>query len=391
MTNTNRKPGWDKKAINKIGTDYYGDLESMFDAHGWETNGKTFGQIAPTRVVETYGSVEVFVSAHELGKAGKLFLNPLAAIDLELPEVWLTSFYGFAPQYWGLLGFTYEKDRDNFIRDSKPGALIVCYGTKSLEKGMAGRVLGIQQVSHKVGDAKEFIAPAQWLEKVEEFPDKWNFGVECTRAWEIPEEWRPSIEEFANVTYSHDNAQTIARRCKRLTRAEAAKILDLTLREVPVYGGNPVEILPPTIGPVALKTSKAGPVSQQPFMVREAEGPKHLYVLSLNGDISPFFDGKIKCRKIVKVGFSVSPETRKMAFNAALPGDRIKWEVCRTTYEEDYAPLESSKPALAGEKAMKDFLEKNTKSLGGEFFLANDEDIDKAWKKAVSAARNWKP
>jgi hypothetical protein len=40
---------------------------------------------------------------------------------------------------------------------------------------------------------------------------------------------------------------------------------------------------------------------------------------------------------------------------------------------------------------MKDFLEVSGKSLGGEFFLANEALIERAWKLGVQAAENWKP
>ena len=67
MTEPNRQPGWDKRAINQLAHDQYGGLDGMFEAHGWNAAGRVISQIAPTKVVETYGSVEGFVKAHEGG------------------------------------------------------------------------------------------------------------------------------------------------------------------------------------------------------------------------------------------------------------------------------------------------------------------------------------
>ena len=386
----NREPGWDKKAINKIAKECYGDLKSMFEEHGWVTDGKTFGQVAPTRVVETYGSVKAFVTAHEFGKEGNCLLNPLAAIENDPPQVWLTSFYAFDPEQWGVLTFTEESVRNTFVRESRPGALVVSYATKSSGHQFAGRILGVEQITHIVGPSKDFIEPQAWRLKQLEYPNKWNSGVKTVRAWKIQFDESPTIEEFANETYSIDFSRTIASRCKLLTANEAKKLLKLPFYEVPVYGGYPIDILTTEIGKKAFRPSKPGPVSKSSFLTRESEGPKHLYILILSGITNSFMEGYPKGRKIFKVGFSVSPEVRRQTFNSALPGENVRWEIHRTTYGEAYAPFADSSPAIAGENAMKDYLDKKATSLGGEFFLASLEEIDNAWRVAVKTAKGCK-
>lgn len=91
MAREERQPGWDKRAINDIARVEYGGLNGMFEAHGWVTDGRVISQIAPTKVVQTYGSVEAFVKAHEDGMAGNAMLDPKVAILSDPPEVWLTS------------------------------------------------------------------------------------------------------------------------------------------------------------------------------------------------------------------------------------------------------------------------------------------------------------
>ena len=386
----NREPGWDKKAINEIAKECYGDLQSMFEEHGWVTDGKTFGQVAPTRVVETYGSVEAFVSAHEFGKEGNCLLNPLAAIEHDPPQVWLTSFYAFDPDKWGVLTFTREPDQKNFLENSKPGALVVSYATKKSGHTHAGRLLGVEQITHVIGHSKEFIDPYAWKKKQLEDPKGWNYGVKAVRAWKIPLEFSPTIEEFANETYLPNLGRHIGSRCILLKPNEAKKLLKLPFEECPVFGGYPTNTFSTEIGKKSFRPSKPGPVSKAPFLSRESEGPKHLYILMLIGNTRSFLEGYPKDKKIIKVGFSVSPETRMQTFNAALPGDNVRWEIDRTTYGEDYAPFSSSIPALAGETAMKDYLYDNAESLGGEFFLANENDIVNAWKKGILSAKKFK-
>lgn len=363
----------------------------MFDAHGWSTDGRVISQIAPTKVVGTYGSIAAFELAHRFGRDGNAMLDPKAAIMRNPPDVWLTSYYGFDPESWGLVTFTDQGDRANFIDQSVPGTLIVVYGTKDLKTGEAGLILGVQQVSHVIGPSEKFIEPTRWEIKQESKPDSWNYGVQCTRAWRLPEEFRPLVDDFAPSTYTIDDARTIGRRGKRLTSREARKLLKLPLVEVPVYNGRPVALLPPEEGEQALTPSRPGPVSQSPRLVREAEGPKHLYILNMRGELRHFIGEKQAGRRIVKVGFSVSPDNRRMAFDAALPGNKISWEVHRSTFKDGKPPFPSSKHALAGEQAMKGHLQKCGRSLGGEFFLADDVAIEDAWRLALKAAKGWKP
>jgi hypothetical protein len=124
-------------------------------------------------------------------------------------------------------------------------------------------------------------------------------------------------------------------------------------------------------------------------MVREAEGPKHLYILRLHGDADRFLGYGSGGRSIIKVGFSMSPQTRRDAHNKALPACAFKWHIENSTFAEKRIPFPSSNHALAGEKVMKELLDREAKSLGGEFFLADQQAIGRAWKAAIQAAENW--
>ena len=393
MTQAGRQPGWDKQAINQIASDLYGGLNGMFEAHGWTTDGRVISQIAPTKAVQTYGSVDSFVKAHESGIAGNAMLDPKSAILSDPPEVWLTSLYGFTTESWGFLGFTDPKMRTGFLNGSKPGALVVVYAAGKAPVNLRGKVLGVQQVSHRIGTKWDFLSPDR-VEAERADPDrrdKWLHAVKLTRGWRVPPECRPTIEDFAPETYSAKNARAIGARCMRLTPSEARRLLDLTLVEIPVYDGEPIEPQLPGPATLVLSPSRPGPVSQSGYMVREAEGPKHLYILRLHGNEDSFLGYRAEGRSIVKVGFSASPETRRDAHNKALPACAFVWHIENSTFAEKRDPFPSSNHALAGEKAMKDLLDRDGKSLGGEFFLADKHAIDRAWTAAIHAAENWKP
>jgi hypothetical protein len=393
MTQTARQPGWDKQAINQIARDLYDGLDGMFEAHGWTTDGRVISQIAPTKVVQTYGSVDSFVRAHEGGVAGNAMLDPKAAILSDPPDVWITSYYGFTPESWGFLGFTKEWMRERFLRESKPGALLVIYGASGADPAERRKVLGIQQQSHVIGEKWQFLTPERVTEERADPDrrDKWVHAIQANRAWRIPPEHRPTVDVFAPETFNKDNATAIGSMGLRLTAKEARGILDLNLVEVSVCGSGSIDTMMAGPADRILSPSRPGPVSQSGYMVREAEGPKHLYILRLRGNEDSFLGYRAEGRSIVKVGFSVSPETRRDAHNKALPACAFAWHIENSTFVEKRDPFPSSNHALAGEKAMKDLLERDGKSLGGEFFLADQSAIDRAWTAAIHAAENWKP
>jgi hypothetical protein len=307
--------------------------------------------------------------------------------------VWLTSLYGFTPDSWGFLGWTQEAMRTSFLNNSRPGALVVIYAASRAEPHLRKRVLGLQQVSHRIGTKWDFLHPAR-VDVERSDPDRrerWVHAVQVIRAWRIPEEQRPTIEEFAFETYSHNNAQNIGARGARLTKAEAQSLRQFDLVPTRVFGRSEWgEELIPVPAEEALRPSRPGPVSGSSFVVREAEGPKHLYILRLHGDADSFLGYPTKGQIIVKVGFSGSPTTRRDALNKALPACAYEWKIERSTYVDGRQPFPTSSHAIAGEDAMKAFLDRHGRSLGGEFFLANQSAIEHAWQAAIHAAENCK-
>jgi hypothetical protein len=318
-------------------------------------------------------------------------MGPLAAIQRDLPNVWLTSFYGFDPESWGYLGFSTDAQRNGFIRRSEPGVLVVIYGTGKADPDQLGRVIGVLQCSHRVNHAQAFMSPIAWADKEQsaDMQGKWNLGVKAVRAWKVAPDARPLVADFANETYTPGRGQAIGSQGMQLTSGEAQKLLTLDLQEVAVFGE--LSVIAAAFGPGALvlSPSKPGPVSQSPHVVREAEGPTSLYVLVLDGDANAFLGFDVGSRRIVKVGVSKSPPGRCDDHNHALPKCAFGWRLVRSNALAGVEHFPNSRSAIVGETEMKRTLVEQGQSLGGEFFLADDDAVDAAWSSGMKRAEEW--
>ena len=385
---TDRSPGWDTRAIKAIADEYYGGYAGLNESLGWKGTGSRMMPGTNGRVVNAYGSVERFIGMHPVPK----LIDPLAAIDGEQPQVWLTSFYGFSPQNWGFLGFASDSKRQSFINRSEPGVLVVVYGAqRAPKKGDRGQVLGILQMTHEKGRAEDFM-PANAYAAKQADPDrkdKWDFAVRAVRAWAVTPESSLAIADFAPKTFSPERSQTIGSQGMPLTVEEARNILKFDLVEVPVFGGASSGLSEIVAAPAALSPSKPGPVSKAPHERKESEGPKHLYVLQLIGNEDHFLGRDAKGMKIIKVGFSASPTTRRDDHNRALPAGAFEWVVLHSTFMDGAGPFPTSDHAICGENLLKADLVRDAESLRGEFFLASDISIQSAWRRGIEAARTW--
>lgn len=391
-TDRSYNPGGDAQAIARVAREYYGSLRNMFEVHGWPERGNKMMPAQQSHVAETYGSVRAFEEHHS--RTSNLMF-PMEAIYADPPNVWLTSFYGFTPWTWGFLGFTFEEMRQSFIEKSSPGVLVVIYGASKATNDQRSNVIGVLQCSHVTGHAQQFMTPEEWRKKHAN-PDskgKWNYAVRVERAWRVTPESRMPVREFAPDATANEAWQHIGARGEKLTRREADNILKLDLQEVDVYGQTPPSVTVPGSAREILAPSRAGPVSQTPFAVREAEGPKHLYILKLRGDTSTFLGEPANGHLIVKAGFSRSPKSRCDTLNASFPNFAFGWEVLHCGLQHGLDAYPTSAHALAGEKAMQQVLceAPYARSLGGEFFLADPDQINKAWEAGNKAAQEFRP
>lgn len=309
-------------------------------------------------------------------------------------DVWLTSFWGFAPNEWGCIGFSDEARRERFLKATTPGVLVAIYVTK--HKGTdneRGQVVGVLEISHERSHARDFISGEQWALKEADSASrgKWLYALRATRAWRIvPEDWMPVGELFLE-TYTEWEPQFIGASGVQVTPGEADALRQLEVYEVPVYGvSRPVDSTIMTLE-TALSPSRAVPPALGGYWVGETDGPKHLYILTLKGDLAVYLGEEpadVAGKQVIKVGFSKSPLARRDQIQSAYPAGTFRWLVSKPTDPCGPAPYSCAKVAIAGEDAMKARLvDEKARSLGGEFFLADDWLVHSTWAAGQAEAQ----
>ncbi|MFA6153954.1 hypothetical protein [Mesorhizobium sp.] len=343
------------------------------------------------------GAIDIEAAQQEVFAFDWTSVPELAPATDTLPDgrqVWLTSFWGFDPASWGCIGFADEARRSRYLSSCKPGTLVAIYVTKG--KGpdnMRGKVVGVLEISHEIGHAQEFISGDRWAEKErdQDSRGKWLYAVKATRAWRIvPEDWQP-VEVLFPQAYRGSNAELIGANGVPVSADEAAELYELDVYEVPVYRQTePVDATIQTLES-ALSPSRAVRPASRPYWVGETDGPKHLYILRLVGNIGAYLgrgDDEVEDKHIIKVGFSKSPQARRDQIQSAYPRGAFHWEVFKPSSQPDTAPYASAEIAIAGEDAMKKRLvEDGAEVLGGEFFLADDNLIYRTWAAGSNASR----
>ena len=293
-------------------------------------------------------------------------------------ELWLTSFWGFDPSTWGGIGFTQEYARASFLQAAPAGSLIAIYVTK--HKGpeeMRGKLVGFFEMTHDTGSMQSFTSPLDWAQGEREagVKGKWAYGIHASRAWEVVEEDWADVETIFPLTYAQHNKQIIGANGVPVFAEERAKIYDLWVREVPVYGRGWFNS--EHLGPFreVFRPSNAVPPSQSPTLMKEADGPKRLYVLRLEGNYAHFLgrpEDELVDHHVVKVGFSKSPIDRCRQIQSAYPKCQFRWTVAWQHPDPADEAYPNAEVAIAGEDEMKKRLAEEGESLGGEFFLVDD-------------------
>ena len=145
---TRFKPGGDQQAIHHIARENYGDLKGLFSQHNWEWQGSRSMAAVATLIKEEYGSIKDFEVAHYVKNDvfhGQVYGS--LESNIGAGNVWLVGYEvglktTWEPEHWGVDGFTKRKDAEEFLGQSRNGALFVCYDAT---EGSKNRVLGIYQ------------------------------------------------------------------------------------------------------------------------------------------------------------------------------------------------------------------------------------------------------
>lgn len=386
MSDPNYHPGGDAQAIASISKKHFGGFKQMFVYHGWTDQGSDMMRKVQTRVVEAYGSVKAFEEHFARLDAAKLHQPFTWNDDI---SVYFTSFWGWTPDTWGAVGWSRQKGetrRENLIKQLSDPFICVCYVTSNrteTDPDLKGMMGGFYLMSHQKGDRNEFTHPIHHNRE----PEKWRHSLKAIRAFSYAPEYRPSaMDLFPELSKT---ARTVSSNGQIITDPEKISALrSIPWREVPVYS-------PGVNTETVIDTDQfdkgwvpSGPASGGGYWVNAGTNqlPRELYILRLDGDTDAYLGEASNDRLIVKIGLSVSPDTRRQAFQKAMPTGSFRWAVHRTTRKDGHTPYKDHATAVTGEMAMKLYLAENSKHLGGEFYLANKNVIDAAWNEGRDAA-----
>lgn len=308
-------------------------------------------------------------------------------VPIQLPRVWLKAFWGFDPPSEGYLGFTRPGDRVRFLEQARPTDLVLIYGadTKETELAQRKQALGFLQVSlDEIADVDKISPAALALKRERGWSDRWTHAVPVRRAWRINR--RIGVRDVAPDTYTADRARVLASQGEMMLVHEAQRALSLPVSPVDVYGEPPVSHSAKSEFQLLDECSPSRGIPPK-FGKKEVvtvDGEHYLYMLKLECEASFLLDARqfdLHRKLIVKVGYSNDPIRRCEDHNSSLPpAGRIKYRLMLRS--RAYATGQAAKEA---EDAMKDALAERCQSLGNEFFLGTEADLQSVFGSAPGA------
>lgn len=304
-------------------------------------------------------------------------------------SVLFTSFWGWGPATWGTVGWTGDRGlrrRTNLLAQLTNPFITVCYVTSNVGNvgtDLKGKIAGFMVVTHETGDRDEFTHPIHHGRDA----DKWRHSLRAIRAFTYLPEYRLSVDELDPGLKKR--ARSVAAMGEIMTDSRLITRLRETLCvKVEVYSPDRPSDYLEEVGPLRGMV-RPGPAAAGGYYVPAGirDLPRDLYVLRLDGNTDAFLGRAANGSSIYKIGLSASPEMRREAFQRAMPRGAFTWRVDRTSSIAGFGKCPSFDAAVAGENAMKEFLVGRAGWLEGEFYLANEADIDGAWQAAHAAVQ----
>lgn len=319
-----------------------------------------------------------------LGDAAEIWTDDISVL--------FTSFWGWSPETWGTVGWSGDRGftrRANMMKVLSDPFICVFYinsNRTETDPDLRGMIGGFYLISHEIGDRDDFTHPIHHdLE-----PDKWRHSLKAIRAFSYLPEYRlRAMDVFPELSRT---ARSVSAMGKVITDpATIGTLRSIPWIEVPIYakGATNDGALSPSFA--GLGMVPAGPASGVGYIVSEGTKhlPRELYVLRLNGDTTAYLGRSVEGVSIIKIGLSVSPDSRRQSFQKAMPRGAFRWQVLKHTKKDGDTPYSGFEAAVAGEDAMKRHLARHAEWLGGEFYLATAADVDAAWEVGRKTARKF--
>lgn len=305
------------------------------------------------------------------------------------PRIWVKAFWGFSPENSGYIGFTDEGDRKRFLRDAKNGDLVLIYGAmdKETAKEDVHIALGFLEIELEAVEDISRMSESYRLQKIEnDWKDLWTYGIKVKRAWRI-ERNNYKIQHITKETFSENFPPHFAKRGVLLSDIEVERALSLPVREVSVYGEEPLKNSSSIAFPIKelLNPSRGiNPKFGEMDAVRE-DGIHYLYLMRAIGCVWHLMGMSLedfRGKAVVKIGYSNDPKRRCLEHNTAIP-KRFDFEWKLVSVSRPFLNGQSAKDA---EDTLKFTTFKTIESLGGEFFFGDYEKILKAFESSPEVA-----
>jgi hypothetical protein len=298
-----------------------------------------------------------------------------------LPEgksIRIRSFYGFGPEDDGYVGWTKESARDAYLRKLNDGDLVMIYGASSAEteKSLRSYVLGFLEVEAKpIRDYEKSSNDGLKRKQDAGWADKWTYAIPVRRAWRAEE--KMMISRIAFNSYRPEAGQALAVHGADLDPEEIEQALKIKVREVNVYGEEPVSEEQSPVMPFAeaFKPSRAFPGSFGERTSTYEDGEAYLYLAVYDGDSHAFVGRKKTLGNksvALKIGVTNDLKRRQNELNGGIPPAASgKW-----TIPFHSQPFPDKKSAEDAELQFKQTSSGRLESLGREFFWGKKEDAE---------------
>lgn len=205
------------------------------------------------------------------------------------------SFYGFNPEEEGYVGWTRERDREAYLAKVKTGDIIMIYGasTSKTERSLRSYVLGFLEVdATQIRDFDKASPDILAKRKGTDDEGKWTYAIPVRRAWRAEE--KVLISTIAPKSYKPQAGMTLAVHGFNLDSDEIAQALKIEVKEVNVFGEEPVTDLAAEVMPFAkvFEPSRAFPGSFGERTSSYEDGETFLYLAVFKGNGHALLDRK---------------------------------------------------------------------------------------------------
>ena len=263
------------------------------------------------------------------------------------------------------------------------------YGASSneTEKSLRSYILGFVEIEAKpIRDTDKSSEEGLRYKHENGWTDRWTYGIPIRRAWRTEE--KVMISQIAFNSYRPEAGQALAVHGAELDDDEIAEALKIRVREVSVFGEEPISDKEDPVFPFAeaFRPSRAFPGNSGQRTSNYEDGETYLYLAAYDGDGHAFV-GRQRQQgdksMPLKIGVTNNLQRRCDELNSGIPpAAKGKWVL---RYQSQ--PFPNKKSAEIVEDQFKEQCTGKLESLGGEFFWGQISDAETVFWSLPGMAR----